>query len=243
MVSDHGLGRGQTMDLSGSIEPCGGLDRTFLGRSPISGYHLKFPLKTTILRATPGIEGGGRQPRAIPTKGRPSQVVFRGCRKRSEKGVRSLFSFLVTFRSLFSDVSVTLLVTSLPKSFCWTPFAGLLLRQGELLEPKERAKIHTTPSLALAMLIDDFVGVVRTFRGPMMGIHTGGFIFHRVLRAVLKIGALALQYCMSHINLQAPPHAEVGVGSTLSGPRRLLCPAIARRNLSHYRRRVALLGD
>ena len=36
----------------------------------------------------------------------------------------------------------------------------------ELSEPKKKAKIRTTPSFALAMLIVNFVGVVRGFRGP-----------------------------------------------------------------------------
>ena len=54
-----------------------------------------------------------------------------GCRKRSAaKGVRSLFFVLgtlsVTFRSLF--LTLLSLFSSL---FCQTPFAGLLLRQGE----------------------------------------------------------------------------------------------------------------
>ena len=57
---------------------------------------------------------------------------FSGCRKRSAaKGVRSLFSVFgtlsVTFRSLF----LTLLSLFSPL-FCQTPFAGLLLRQGDL---------------------------------------------------------------------------------------------------------------
>ena len=54
-----------------------------------------------------------------------------GCRKRSAaKGVRSLFfvfgTLSVTFRSLF--LTLLSLFSSL---FCQTPFAGLLLRQGE----------------------------------------------------------------------------------------------------------------
>ena len=54
-----------------------------------------------------------------------------GCRKRSAaKGVRSIFSVFgrlsVTFRSLF--LTLLSLFSSL---FCQTPFAGLLLRQGE----------------------------------------------------------------------------------------------------------------
>ena len=57
---------------------------------------------------------------------------FSGCRKRSaaKKGVRSLFfvfgTLSVTFRSLF--LTLLSLFSSL---FCQTPFAGLLLRQGE----------------------------------------------------------------------------------------------------------------
>ena len=54
-----------------------------------------------------------------------------GCRKRSAaKGVRSLFfvfgTLSVTFRSLF--LTLLSLFSSL---FCQTPFAGLLLRQGD----------------------------------------------------------------------------------------------------------------
>ena len=54
-----------------------------------------------------------------------------GCRKtRSAKGVRSLFCFRDCFGHFlvtFSDASVTFLWL-----FCQTPFAGLLLRQGDL---------------------------------------------------------------------------------------------------------------
>ena len=57
------------------------------------------------------------------------------CRKRrSAKGVRSLFSFLVTFWSLF--LKLLWLFSSL---YCQTPFAGLLLRQGEILWSKKIA--------------------------------------------------------------------------------------------------------
>ena len=36
----------------------------------------------------------------------------------------------------------------------------------EFSETKKKGKMHTTPSFALAMLIVNFVGVVRGFRGP-----------------------------------------------------------------------------
>ena len=54
-----------------------------------------------------------------------------GCRKRSAaKGVRSPFfifgTLSVTFRSLF-----LMLLSLFSSLFCQTPFAGLLLRQGE----------------------------------------------------------------------------------------------------------------
>ena len=42
------------------------------------------------------------------------------------------------------------------------PFGGVVC---ELSEPKRKEKVRTTPSFALAMLIVDFVGVVRRFRG------------------------------------------------------------------------------
>ena len=56
------------------------------------------------------------------------EMLLSGCRKRSAaKGVRSLFSFSGRFRSLF------LMLLSLSSSlFCRTPFAGLLLRQGDI---------------------------------------------------------------------------------------------------------------
>ena len=60
------------------------------------------------------------------------RALFSGCRKRSAaKGVRSL-SFVfgtlsVTFRSLF--LTLLSLFSSL---FCRTPFAGLLLQQGDI---------------------------------------------------------------------------------------------------------------
>ena len=58
------------------------------------------------------------------------------CRKRSAaKGVRSLFfvfgTLSVTFRSLF-----LMLLSRFSSLFCQTPFAGLLLRQGELRNPE-----------------------------------------------------------------------------------------------------------
>ena len=57
--------------------------------------------------------------------------LFSGCRKRSAaKGVRSLFfvfgTLSVTFRSLF-----LMLLSLFSSLFCQTPFAGLLLRQGD----------------------------------------------------------------------------------------------------------------
>ena len=45
----------------------------------------------------------------------------------------------------------------------------------ELSEPKKKGKIRTTPSFALAMLIIDFVGVVRGFRGPNV-VYTMAFL-------------------------------------------------------------------
>ena len=61
---------------------------------------------------------------------------------------------------------------------------------------QEKGKIRTTPSFALAMLIVNFVGVVRGFRGPTPHIaqypfeivsqrgvsHKFAFCFHRVSR-------------------------------------------------------------
>ena len=68
------------------------------------------------------------------------------CRKRSAaKGVRSLFFVFgmlsVTFRSLFLT-----LLSLFPSLFCQTPFAGLLLRQGDFLEieGRESAKHFAT---------------------------------------------------------------------------------------------------
>ena len=53
---------------------------------------------------------------------------FSGCRKRrSAKGVRSLFCFRDPFGHFlvtFSDASVTFFVTFLPNSFSWIPFAA-----------------------------------------------------------------------------------------------------------------------
>ena len=61
----------------------------------------------------------------------PRTVPNSGCRKRrSAKGVRSLFfvfrTLSVTFWSLF-----LMLLSLLSSLFCQTPFAGLLLRQGD----------------------------------------------------------------------------------------------------------------
>ena len=59
-------------------------------------------------------------------------LLSTGCRKRSAaKGVRSLFSFSGRFRSLFGHFFLMLL-SLFSSLFCQTPFAGLLLRQGEL---------------------------------------------------------------------------------------------------------------
>ena len=73
-----------------------------------------------------------------PKKNRDRQR-FSGCRKRSAaKGVRSLFfvfgTLSVTFRSLF--LTLLSLFSSL---FCQTPFAGLLLRRGEIFCRKEKS--------------------------------------------------------------------------------------------------------
>ena len=74
---------------------------------------------------------------AIQNPSNPQPPVFvefsSGCRKRSAaKGVRSLFfvfgTLSVTFRSLF--LTLLSLFSSL---FCQTPFAGLLLRQGDFV--------------------------------------------------------------------------------------------------------------
>ena len=46
-----GAQKGVRQNLSrGSIEPSGGFDRTFLGRSPISGYRFKLPSKIAVLK-------------------------------------------------------------------------------------------------------------------------------------------------------------------------------------------------
>ena len=63
-----------------------------------------------------------------------------GCRKRrSAEGVRSFLRFSGLFCHLlvtFPDASVTFFISFLSDSFRRTPFAGLLLRQGEIFGRK-----------------------------------------------------------------------------------------------------------
>ena len=72
-------------------------------------------------------------------------VFSSGCRKRrSAKGVRSLFRFRDTFGHflvIFSDVFVTFFVTFLPDSFCRTP---KVLRQGDFLHFPEKIAVRKT---------------------------------------------------------------------------------------------------
>ena len=116
---------------------------------PVCTPHLKLPKQCPSFCNT-----GGHALRSaeIPNKKVALRMCVSGCRKRrSAKGVRSLFfvfgtlsiifrSLFLTVLSLFSSLFAKLL---LPNSFCQTPFAGLLLRQGDCrqLRVKIRAKL------------------------------------------------------------------------------------------------------
>ena len=66
----------------------------------------------------------------------------------------------------------------------------------ELSEPKKKGKIRTTPSFALAMLIANFVGVVRGFRGPKISI----FFLKVLARAGNNIG--------KYLEIRGPSHGQ-----------------------------------
>ena len=93
-----------------------------------------WPWETHVLPLlVPILDGQNRQSPIASDFGSRTQIaaLFSGCRKRSAaKGVRSLFFVFgmlsVTFRSLF-----LMLLSLFSSLFCQTPFAGLLLRQGD----------------------------------------------------------------------------------------------------------------
>ena len=96
---------------------------------------------------------------------------------QKEVGKRSsiIFSIFDHFLVTFSDTSATFFVTFLPGSFCRTPF------------------VAGWPSFALAMLIVDFVGVVRGFRGLTRGLRLCGKLFQGSRRqGYVRRGALGL---------------------------------------------------
>ena len=81
-------------DFRGSIEPSGGFDRTFLGRSPISGYRFKIPSRRA---GTQNPDTPQRQHFCFSN--RPSRLL-RGRRLSGSWGVSVLSRFSVGFWSV-----------------------------------------------------------------------------------------------------------------------------------------------